>query len=257
MMSVGGSGGDETLSSLPRSDSYGSSASASPTAGRLLPPAVQELRISEHDKELLRQCQEESIKRAAPCAAIAGGLTHFAVGIGKLAPHPRYGSLFKVLGSTLAGFMFGKISYLRECEAKFKADPLSAIGQAIREREGGFVTDPSAVPTSPPVTPPGYSMTPPPMQPNDTEEAPPSRAFNSYEELRLRNRLNAAGSGNIQKAPPSPNAGVRPEMRPMPGNDDYGSSNDDYERSNEPSPDPPSLRRRRRINAYGDELEDV
>ena len=162
-----------------------------------------------------------------------------------------------MLGSALAGFMFGKISYLPECEAKFKADPLSAIGQAIREREGGFVTDPSAVPTSPPVTPPGYSMTPPPMQPNDMEEAPPSRAFNSYEELRLRNRLNAAGSGNIQKAPPSPNAGVRPEMRPMPGNDDYGSSNDDYERSNEPSPDPPSLRRRRRINAYGDELEDV
>ena len=44
--------------------------------------------------------------------------------------------------------MLGGIYYFPDCKAMFKADPLSAIGQVIREREGGVVTDPSAVPAA-------------------------------------------------------------------------------------------------------------
>ena len=105
--SNGSGGGDnETLSSLPLSDSSDSSS-------RPPPPAVKELRLNERDKELLRQCREKSMQGAAPCAGIFAVSTYKAIGIGWLSPHPRFGSYFKgfLLWLLLLRLLFGVLTF--------------------------------------------------------------------------------------------------------------------------------------------------
>jgi len=244
----GGGGGDQTLHSLPTNDGYGSS-SQQPN---LSPPVEGQLQLNTRDLEILNECQNESLtQRCAPMAAIAAGLTHFAVKSGRLNPHPRFGSLLKVTGGALVGFVFGKISYMPICREKFRADPHSAVGQKIREKEGGFVAEP-------PVAAPDSAYAPR-IAPEDAG-APPAP---SYADLRTRNRMNP-GMPPVMRPPPSQpgpdDAGLPPEgaAASPPGGGysyDYGRSND----SGELPPDQPSLLRkpRKKVNAYGDELEDV
>lgn len=225
--------GDQTLHSLPRADSYGS------TNASNLPP-VEEFKLSARDVELLRECQQESIRqRAAPFAALAGGLTHFAVHYGKIPPHPRFGAWPKVAAAALSGFILGKMSYISVAKEKFKADPHSELGRKLREKEGG---DYSEAETNPEV---------PSSPPTDGSTSSPA---SSYDDIRKRNRL-GVGTGVTGRTPPLPPAQEPgqdvPQPTPSAQDFDYGKPYD--------SGDQPSLirRPRRRINAYGDDLEDV
>ena len=232
---MSGQTGDQTLYTLPVKDSYGS------TQSQPAPP-VEEMQLNERDYEILRECQLDSIKeRCAPMAAVAAGLTHFAVRSGKLAPHPVYGSLFKVTAAAVMGFVFGKMAYIPVCREKFRADPRSAMGQKIREKEGGYVADPVLQPKT--HVDPGVA---------DGPRAP------SYADLRTRNRL---GLDPVPRAPVQNPADSYEEpenssqQRPGGAADfGYGAPRENY---GEPTDQPASMRRRKRRNAYGDELEDV
>jgi len=231
----GGGEGDQTINSLPARDNYGNA------SGQPLPPSVDEVIPNERDLIILQECQRDSVKeRCAPFAAIGAGLTHFAVHSGKLAPHPRYGSLFKVMGASLVGFILGKMSYMPICREKFKADPLSALGQKLREKEGGYKIDPAMTPATTPGQAEAEAHTTP-----------------SYEELRRRNRQNA-GMGPV-RTPAPPAASAEDDFPAVPAQPEtdvgYGRPSENYGQSM----DQPSLLRkpRKRVNAYGDELEDV
>jgi len=230
--------GDQTINSLPARDGYGGAARQQP-----LPPYVDEVIPNERDLIILQECQRDSVKeRCAPMAAVAAGLTHFAVHSGKLAPHPRFGSLFKVMGASLVGFILGKMSYMPICREKFKNDPLSAMGQKIRAIEGGYQIDP----TMTPATTPG--------QAEAAEHTTPS-----YEELRRRNRLNAGMTPPARTPTPAAPSSAEDDFPAVPvqPNTDagYGRPAEDY---GQPQDQPSLLRKpRKRVNAYGDELEDV
>jgi len=221
-------GGDQTIHSLPRADSYGSTN-----------PPVEQLRLTARDQELLRECQQESLQqRCAPFAALAGGLTHFAVKSGKLPPNPQFGPWPKVAAAVLAGYILGKLSYIPVAKEKFKADPLSEIGRQLREKEGGYVE------RSPNPAPEAYSATP-------DGPAPPTTP--SYDDIRKRNRT-AVGTGVVGRTPPlpPPPRESEPELPPL------NTSDYDYGQVKDPIDQPSRIRRpRRRVNAYGDELEDV
>ena len=82
-------------------------------------------------------CFRESFyQRSLPFAAAGALLTHLAVKQGYLRASPKYGSLPKVMGIAVAGFMLGKMSYFGKCQEKFLRLPDSRVADAIRKRNG-------------------------------------------------------------------------------------------------------------------------
>jgi len=246
--------GDQTLTGLPAKDAYGST---DPN----LPPAVEEFRLTARDHELLRECQLESVQqRCLPFALLFGAGTHLAIKTGRLPPHPRFGSAFKVLAASLTGIFLGKLAYVPVCRKKLKADPLSELGRKFREKDGGnYYFEPNLG-----APPPETQMTP-----RGDESAPPPPPAPSYDDMRRRNRM-GADSGALGRAPPPPPPSQPPPYGQEPRASapnvpsyDYGQPGPnapgyDYGQP-DASADPPSLMRRprKRVNAYGDELEDV
>jgi len=202
----------------------------------------EEIRSFTYDLELMLKCFGEMlVQRCVPFAALAGGLTHFAVKYGKLPAHPQFGPWPYVAAAASHGYLLGAISYLI-VEEKFKADPLSEIGRQLREKEGGFHVEPSS---SNSAAPEAYSAAP-------YRPAPPTAP--SYDYIRKRNRM-ALGTGVLGRTPPlppPPRRESKPELPPLNASDyDYGQQKD-------PIDQPSRIRRpRRRVNAYGDELEDA
>ena len=229
--------GDETIAGLPSKDAYGST---DPN----LPPAVEGIKLNARDLELLQECQIESVQqRCLPFAFLFGLGTHLAIKAGRLAPHPRFGSMFKVATASLTGIIFGKLAYVPVCREKFKADPQSELGRKFREKEGGFAYEPAAASV------PGNPTAPP----SDVPAQPPAP---SYDDLRRRNRL-GVDPPMTGRTPPLPSTPVPAEDST---NDFLPVSEPEYKYGQpDPSVDQPSLMRRprKRVNAYGDEMEDV
>jgi len=231
----GGGEGDQTINSLPARDNYGNS------SGQPLPPSFEEVIPNERDLIILQECQRDSLVRAFAFGTITAVATSYAFPRhGKLAPHLKDGSFFKVWGMSFVSCILGWMSYAPICQKKFKADPLSAWGQRIRAIEGGHKIEPSMTQATMPGQAEAEALTTP-----------------SYEEFRRRNRQNA-GMGPV-RTPAPPAASAEDDFPAVPAQPEtdagYGRPSENY---GQPSDQPSLLRKpRKRVNAYGDELEDV
>jgi len=189
------------------------------SSGQPLPPSFEEVIPNKRDF-ILQECQRDSRVRAFAFGTIAAVATSYAFPRhGKLAPHLKDGSLIKVWGMGSVGFILGWMSYAAMYWEKIK--PSMTQATMPRQAEAEAHTTPS------------------------------------YEELRRRNRQNAS-MGPV-KTPAPPAASAEDDFPAVPAQPEtdagYGRPSENY---GQPSDQPSLLRKpRKRVNAYGDELEDV
>lgn len=101
------------------------------------PPPTQKLHLTPEELRVLDECNKESFfYRSVPLAAVAMAATQFAVHKGLLKPHPRWGSVLKLLGVGFASWFIGKFSYQSACEEKFLRLKNSPVADMIRKRKG-------------------------------------------------------------------------------------------------------------------------
>ncbi|KAL3185533.1 hypothetical protein MRX96_029097 [Rhipicephalus microplus] len=100
--------------------------------------------LTPEEIKTFQECSNESFKyRALPLGLLAAFGVQYAVKVGYLAPHPKYGPYLKMFGAGFAGWLVGKISYRRQCEEKLMKLPNSSIGEALRRKYG--ISSPDAV----------------------------------------------------------------------------------------------------------------
>jgi len=196
-----------------------------------------DLQMSQADKKLLKECRDEAFySRSLPLMVAMCGGTHALVKIGKLSPHPKYGSLFKVMWAAFFGNIIGKITYQGQCNNKLMADPNSLLGRSLRQRLGQTVLEP----TDPAV----IDM----IQKRESPAAADVNAASGYDQLRQRNRQ--YGSSPPPSAPAPPNASPLPPEFPS----------EDSKIDEVPIEERPMNRRmpipKPKINKYGDVVED-
>lgn len=98
-------------------------------------------KLANAEAKVLEECWSEALwLRAVPLATLSGATVFLAVRRGRLGGvGARYGPWPKVLGTALAAFFAGKVSYLmgRNCQDKFlRQVPDSDISKSIREQRG-------------------------------------------------------------------------------------------------------------------------
>ncbi|XP_037506847.1 OCIA domain-containing protein 1 isoform X2 [Rhipicephalus sanguineus] len=100
--------------------------------------------LTPEEVKAFQECSNESFKyRALPLGLLASFGAQYAIKVGYLAPHPKYGPYLKMFGAGFVGWLVGKISYRRQCEEKLMKLPNSPIGEALRRKYG--ISSPDAV----------------------------------------------------------------------------------------------------------------
>lgn len=201
--------------------------------------SLYNIQMSQADVKLVKECRDEAFySRSLPIMVALSGATHFLVKLGKLSPHPKYGSLFKVGWAVFFGNIFGKISYQSTCNEKLKADPNSILGRSLRQRAGQTVLDP----TDPVVVDMIHKRESP-------AAAADGNSASGYDELRRRNR---------QYGSPPPPPAAAPSLTMSPPPPAMPTDNDGIEEI--PLEERPMNRRmpipKPKINKYGDVVED-
>jgi len=247
---------DQTLTSLPLKDGYGGD------DPRQLQPAVPEFKPNRRDEEIIRACRDDSFfRRCIPFSIIGGGAVSYAVKRGQLAPHPKYGAVPKMAGALLAGFILGKLSYIKTCKEKLMADPESELGRRLREQKNGFSQD-SSFGRDPITTGPNQSNQDVHrdqfiQHPNQQE--PYMHPEPSYEEMRRQNRLQRPTVGRVFRQPNpdpvDPKNETSPSVEPNTTLDGWPISLG----SPEPQPSSPQIGQKPKVkrNKWGDEIEEV
>ncbi|KAL1438317.1 hypothetical protein MTO96_048388 [Rhipicephalus appendiculatus] len=93
--------------------------------------------LTPEEIKAFQECSNESFKyRALPLGLLASFGVQYAIKVGYLAPHPKYGPYLKMFGAGFVGWLVGKISYRRQCEEKLMKLPNSPIGEALRRKYG-------------------------------------------------------------------------------------------------------------------------
>lgn len=185
-------------------------------------PRLQGHVLTPEEIRVFQECSRESfIYRALPLGLAASIGVQYAVKVGYLAPHPKYGPYLKMFGAGFVGWMVGKFSYRRQCEEKLMKLSNSVIGEALRRKYGVATSDAfrgspgdqlgdlsSAVPGQDRYlgdlgsqssdlhsynAPQGLDDSQRPSLDNPVvaevpENLPPAKYSTSYEELRRRNR---------------------------------------------------------------------
>ncbi|XP_030274336.1 OCIA domain-containing protein 1 [Sparus aurata] len=172
---------------------------------------------TEEEKKVFQECNNESFwYRSVPFSTISMVVTQALVSRGVLSASPRFGSLPKLAFAGFCGYLFGKMTYMKECQEKFKRLSNSPLGEALRQREGlppqfskgaqSEMSDPDAPSFDPMFQPAeapgqrGYNTEPPmqmgrsddfraPVESHFDEDEPRRKAI-LYEDLRMKNREN-------------------------------------------------------------------
>ncbi|XP_007890921.1 OCIA domain-containing protein 1 isoform X2 [Callorhinchus milii] len=88
---------------------------------------------TEDEKRVFRECNEESFYyRSLPFSGMSMLLAQVLISRGILSSSPRFGSLPKVVFAGACGYLAGKISYMKICQAKFMKLENSPLAEAIR-----------------------------------------------------------------------------------------------------------------------------
>lgn len=86
------------------------------------------------EKRVFKECAQESFwYRSVPFSVLSMGFTQALVVRGALTPHPKFGSIPKVVFAGVCAYFAGKISYMRTCQEKFKSLENSPLGEALRK----------------------------------------------------------------------------------------------------------------------------
>ncbi|XP_053314412.1 OCIA domain-containing protein 1 [Spea bombifrons] len=89
---------------------------------------------TEDERRVFRECNEESFwYRSVPIATISMILTQGLVSRGILTASSRFGSAPKVAFAGFCGYLIGKVSYMKNCQEKFKRLENSPLGEALRQ----------------------------------------------------------------------------------------------------------------------------
>ncbi|KAJ8926969.1 hypothetical protein NQ314_020626, partial [Rhamnusium bicolor] len=102
----------------------------------------QQYKFTPDELRVIKECNKESFyQRCVPLAAILGGSTYYAVKTGYLRPSPRFGATPKVVAAVAVGYFLGKFSYQSKCAEKLMQLPNSQIGEMLRQRRRGNLTE--------------------------------------------------------------------------------------------------------------------
>ncbi|KAK5899472.1 hypothetical protein CesoFtcFv8_008952 [Champsocephalus esox] len=86
------------------------------------------------EKRVFKECAQESFwYRSVPFSVLSMGFTQALVVRGALTPHPKFGSIPKVVFAGVCAYFAGKISYMRICQEKFQSLENSPLGEALRK----------------------------------------------------------------------------------------------------------------------------
>uniref|UniRef100_G3MR37 OCIA domain-containing protein n=1 Tax=Amblyomma maculatum TaxID=34609 RepID=G3MR37_AMBMU len=227
--------------------------------------------------------------RALPLGLAASIGVQYAVKVGYLAPHPKYGAYLKMLGAGFVGWVVGKFSYRRQCEEKLMKLPNSVIGEALRRKYGVATSDAfrgspgdrlgdfSAVSGQDKYlgdlgsqsldlrsynAPQGLDDSQRPSLDNPVvaevpENLPPAKYSTSYEELRRRNREEY--ERRLSAPPPAlsqPPMASQPPLQPVPSQELDERPQRGYPLRPSTPESGPSTGRAGRKNKYGDSWEE-
>ncbi|XP_073319175.1 OCIA domain-containing protein 1 [Pagrus major] len=174
---------------------------------------------TDEERKVFQECNHESFwYRSVPLSAISIVVTQALVSKGVLSASPRFGSIPKLAFAGFCGYLFGKMTYMKECQEKFKRLSNSPLGESLRQRQGlpppnfkgaqSEMSDPDTLSFDPMFQPAGTPgqrgyNTEPVMQMgrSDDYSAPasvesrvdddePRRKAILYEDLRMKNREN-------------------------------------------------------------------
>ncbi|XP_057668533.1 OCIA domain-containing protein 1-like [Diorhabda carinulata] len=105
---------------------------------------------------VLKECNKESFyQRCIPISTILGGVAYYAVKTGYLRGNPRFGATPKVIVGAIVGYFIGKFSYQSKCAEKLMQLPHSQIGEMLRQKRRGKVSE-----TADSGFGPGFSLAP-------------------------------------------------------------------------------------------------
>ncbi|XP_034059264.1 OCIA domain-containing protein 1-like [Gymnodraco acuticeps] len=86
------------------------------------------------EKRVFKECAQESFwYRSVPFSVLSMGFTQALVFKGALTPHPKFGSIPKVVFAGVCAYFAGKMSYMSTCQEKFKSLENSPLGEALRK----------------------------------------------------------------------------------------------------------------------------
>lgn len=106
------------------------------------PQQNAQIKFSSEELRVLQQCNRESFyQRSLPFSSVMGVATYWAVKSGYMKGSPRFGAAPKVTLAVLLGYIMGKVSYQKECAEKLMALPDSKLGQMLRNKRSGNVSD--------------------------------------------------------------------------------------------------------------------
>ncbi|XP_035385502.1 OCIA domain-containing protein 1-like [Electrophorus electricus] len=91
--------------------------------------------LTEDERRAFQECNRESFwYRCVPLSITSMAITQFLILRGSLTASKRFGSLPKVAFAGVCGYIAGNISYMKNCQEKFKRLEDSPLGEALRQR---------------------------------------------------------------------------------------------------------------------------
>ncbi|XP_059059751.1 OCIA domain-containing protein 1-like [Achroia grisella] len=94
----------------------------------------------------LEECDKESFyQRCLPFSTLFATITYAAIKSGFLKRNPHFGVFPKMLMATLMGYVYGRISYSTECDAKLRQLPASSqLGNLMRKYHADTAPQPGS-----------------------------------------------------------------------------------------------------------------